>query len=92
MTNKRVTIIITGIVQGVYFRFNTKRKADELGLAGTVRNLPTGQVEVVSEGQEAVLKQLIDWCRQDPGGAVIDKLDLEWQEPVNTFTGFSILH
>ncbi len=57
---------MTGIVQGVFYRYSTKRKADELGLAGTVRNLPDGSVEVVCEGDEKQIERLIEWCRQGP--------------------------
>ena len=63
---RRARIVVTGIVQGVFYRYSTKRKADELGLAGTVRNLPDGSVEIVCEGDEKEIERLIEWCRQGP--------------------------
>ncbi len=83
---------MTGIVQGVYYRYNTKRKADELGLAGTVRNRPDGSVEIVCEGDEKEIERLIEWCRQGPEGAFVEKVDVEWLESSGRLTGFSIVH
>lgn len=81
---------MTGIVQGVFYRYSTKRKADELGLAGTVRNLPDGSVEVVCEGDEKQIERLIEWCRQGPKDAFVEKVDVQWLEASGKFTGFSI--
>ncbi len=83
---------MTGIVQGVYYRYNTKRKADELGLAGTVRNRPDGSVEVVCEGDEKKIERLIEWCGHGPEGAFVKKVDVEWLEQSGGLTGFSIVH
>ena len=83
---------MTGVVQGVYYRFSTKRKADELGLVGTVRNLRDGSVEVVSEGDEEAIKELIAWCRRGPEGASVEDVEVAWQEPSAAFSRFTILH
>jgi acylphosphatase len=82
---------VTGIVQGVYYRHNTKRKADEMRLAGAVRNLPDGSVEIVAEGSEAQIEKLIEWCRQGPRGAFVEKVDVQWHETSGDFENFSIL-
>jgi acylphosphatase len=89
---KRAKIAATGIVQGVNYRWSTKRKAGELGLAGTVRNLPDGSVEVVAEGDEAQIRKLIEWCRQGPRGAVVEKIEVQWHDESGDFMDFSIIY
>ncbi len=59
---KAIHLVIHGRVQGVFFRKYTFEKANELGLKGMVRNLPNGDVEVIAEGPEEVLKEFVDWC------------------------------
>jgi acylphosphatase len=88
---RRAALRVTGVVQGVYYRYNTKRKADELGLAGTVRNLSDGSVEVVCEGDERAIRSLIEWCRQGPEGAFVEGVDVAWQEPTGRLTRFTVL-
>jgi acylphosphatase len=89
---RQAKIIVTGTVQGVFYRYSTKKKADEFGLRGTVRNLPDGRVEVVCEGDEKAVQRLIEWCRQGPRGAVVRDVAIEWKEVTNTFENFSILY
>ena len=89
---RRAALRVTGVVQGVNYRYNTKRKADELGLVGTVRNLPDGSVEVVCEGDEQAIRGLIEWCRQGPEGAFVKGVDVAWQEPAGRLTQFTILY
>lgn len=60
------TIIVTGKVQGVFFRANTKEQADQLGIRGWVRNESDGSVRIEAEGEEELLQQLIAWCRRGP--------------------------
>jgi acylphosphatase len=83
-------IKVTGIVQGVYFRFRTKEKADELGIFGAVRNVLDGSVHIICEGDEGAVKSLIEWCHNGPRGAYVDTVDVEWAEYLGSFTGFSI--
>lgn len=87
---RQATIRVSGIVQGVYYRYSTKEKADELGLSGFVRNLPDGSVEAHAEGEEEDVLGLIEWCRQGPRGARVDRIDVEWREPSLQFADFSI--
>jgi acylphosphatase len=89
---RRARIVVTGIVQGVFYRHNTKRQADELGLAGTVRNLPDGSVEIVCEGDEKEIERLIEWCRQGPRGAFVENVDVQWHEKSGGLTHFSIFY
>ena len=57
---------ITGKVQGVWFRANTKKQADQLGIKGWARNLPDGRVEVLACGNKAEMDQLHEWLKQGP--------------------------
>lgn len=88
---KRVGLKIYGKVQGVFFRDSTQRKAKELNLSGWVRNEPDGTVQIVAEGEEKDLKELIEWCRA--GGAEytrVDKVNIEWLEPSGQFNNFIV--
>lgn len=89
---KRAIIVVSGFVQGVYYRYRAKRQADGLGVRGTAENLPTGQVRIVCEGEEREVNALIEWARTGPEGAIVDKVDVEWQPPSGLFGGFSILY
>lgn len=66
MEIKRWCFLVSGLVQGVYYRASTQTKAVELGLTGYARNLPDGRVEVVAEGTEDKLTQLKTWCDDGP--------------------------
>lgn len=87
---KRFHAIITGVVQGVFFRSNTQRMASNLGLTGWVKNLDNGSVEVIAEGDEEVLKRLLEWLHQGPEDARVDSVKSEWLEPTGEFKEFSI--
>jgi len=67
----RVNIVITGLVQGVFFRASTLEKAQSLSLSGWVKNQPDGSVEIMAEGERYALEELVLWCRQGPPGADI---------------------
>ena len=71
----RLTLKIHGKVQDVNFRWETKKLARELGLVGYVKNLPDGTVELVAEGEEEVLKKLLNYCKIGPRGAVVQRVD-----------------
>jgi len=87
---KRVHLVISGDVQGVFFRHHTNKEANKLGLTGFVRNLPNGNVEVIAEGKEQNLKELIKFCKKGSEGANVDKVQIEYQEAKNEFNTFSI--
>ncbi|MCX8021381.1 MAG: acylphosphatase [Syntrophorhabdaceae bacterium] len=88
---KRVHIYVTGIVQGVFFRHNTARKATALNIKGWVRNLPDGRVEILCEGREEDLEELIRWSKKGPPGAYVEDVEVEWQEFTNEFKDFRIV-
>ncbi len=86
-----IKIIITGKVQGVFFRQSTREKALELGIAGSVENLPDPNiVEVVATGAEADLAELISWCQIGPPRADVKNVEIS-DQPLQEFENFSIL-
>lgn len=85
-----VHVIISGRVQGVWFRANTKQKAEELGLFGWVRNTNDGCVEAVFEGEEIQVKKMINWCHRGPSLAKVVKVEIKKQIPKNELNDFSI--
>ena len=87
---KRVGVIVSGRVQGVWFRAFTREQAIAAGLTGWVRNLPDGSVEALFEGEEEIIKRAIEKCRQGPPSAQVNEVDLEWCEASNAFPAFEI--
>jgi acylphosphatase len=75
---RRAEILVRGLVQGVFFRYNTKRKADEFNIKGLVRNLSDGSVQVISEGADNDIARLVEWCKKGPQGAVVEGVDVTW--------------
>lgn len=93
MTEKHaVRLIIEGIVQGVWYRGSAQRQAGALKLAGWVRNLPDGRVELYAEGPKDDLEQLIGWSRQGPSGAQVTNVEVEWREAEGKVRGFDIAY
>jgi acylphosphatase len=64
--------LVSGLVQGVFFRASTRREAESLGLAGTASNRDDGRVEVVASGSDAALDALERWLREGPPAARVD--------------------
>ncbi|MEN3034697.1 MAG: acylphosphatase [Candidatus Methanosuratincola sp.] len=87
----RVRIKVTGIVQGVGYRYYTYRIARGLDLKGYVRNQKDGSVEVLAEGEKVKLMDLISELRIGPPNSRVDNLSIEWQESRNEFSDFKIL-
>ncbi len=69
---------VHGHVQGVFYRSNTHKVADRLGLTGWVKNCEDGSVEIHAEGDKNTLEELIEWCRHGPALAKVSKIDLNW--------------
>lgn len=74
---RRVRALVSGLVQGVWYRKSTQEEAARLGLAGWVRNLLDGRVEFVAEGSPAEVERLLHWARRGPPGARVDALEVE---------------
>ena len=91
MEKVRAHLIIEGIVQGVFFRANTKETAERNGVHGWVRNRPDGTVEAVLEGEEEMVKKVIEWCHKGPIGAVVENVNTAWQEYKGEFNSFTVI-
>ncbi len=88
--DKRLHIVVGGRVQGVWFRVSTRSQAQSLGLFGQVWNRSDGQVEIIAEGSEAGLRQLLIWCNVGPPGARVDNLESSWSAAAGEFDEFKI--
>jgi len=87
---KIVHIFVHGMVQGVFFRANTVSTAKGLGLKGWVRNRRDGSVEIMAEGKQESLIELIEWCKKGgPSSARVEKVDYKWEEHDGKFTDFT---
>ena len=82
--------LISGRVQGVYFRWFTRQAAESLGVAGWVRNLPDGRVEAWAEGDGQQLEAFRRELQRGPQIARVDDVEEQEVEPRGDFTGFSI--
>ncbi len=82
--------MVEGKVQGVFYRQSTREKAIALGITGTVKNLPDGNVEVIATGTQEQLKQLAHWCNQGPPRAVVTKVN-STTLPLQSFKNFIII-
>ena len=86
----RAHVVISGRVQGVWFRASTKDKAQQLGLTGWIKNTSEGNVEAVFEGEEKLINEMLDWCHHGPPLAQVENIEVKKQEPINGFNGFFI--
>lgn len=78
---RRVGLVVSGTVQGVFFRDTVRGAALERGVAGWARNCADGDVEVVLEGPPEAVEEVVEVCRRGPSGASVSDLDVEDQEP-----------
>lgn len=83
-------IVVTGKVQGVFFRGSTKDIALELGLQGWVRNHPDGTVRIIVQGSEPTFKSFLDWVHKGPEYARVDHVDWEEIEEEKVFIEFKV--
>ncbi len=88
--NIRVHLFISGRVQGVFFRSNTRDKAMGVGLTGWVKNHEDGRVEAVFEGEQENVKKMVEWCRKGPEYARVEDMEIIRGEYTGEFKGFSI--
>lgn len=73
---KHFNITVKGKVQGVFYRASTEKKANELRVKGTVKNLPNGDVYIEAEGDEENLSNFLAWCKQGPSQARVAKIEV----------------
>ena len=73
----RKRLLVSGRVQGVFFRDSCRREAGRLGVSGSATNLDDGRVEVIAEGDESAVSALIEWCREGPPHAEVRGVEVE---------------
>lgn len=86
----RARVVISGRVQGVWFRGTTVEQARRLGLTGWVRNRRDGTVEALFEGERKAVMQIVAWCHRGPGSAHVDNVVVHYEEPTGEFSGFDL--
>ena len=89
MATVRRRVVAHGRVQGVFFRDSTRAEAERRGVAGWVRNTAEGTVEAVFEGEPDVVDALVGFCRDGPGSADVDRLEVDEEAPEG-LSGFSV--
>jgi acylphosphatase len=87
---KRISVVYSGVVQGVGFRFTAQRAARDNNLTGWVKNLPDGRVEVTAEGDETNLKAFINDIKKGFLKNYIEDSAVEWSESKEEFRDFRI--
>ncbi len=87
---KAIQIIVTGKVQGVYFRASTKAVADQIGLKGFIKNQKDGTVLIHAEGDAILMDSFIDWCKYGPDDANVEDATIEDAE-VKNYRNFEVL-
>jgi len=88
----RCHVRISGVVQGVCYRMETRRAAEKLGVKGWVKNRSDGTVEAVFEGTRDAVDQLINWCYSGPRHASVTDIDKTWEEPSDSYQSFDIVY
>jgi len=86
----RIHVFISGLVQGVFFRSETRRVAKNLDIKGWVKNLHDGRVEVLAEGEKENIDKLIEFLKVGPTAATVDKVDIKIESFKNEFNDFEI--
>jgi len=91
-TNARARVVIFGRVQGVFFRVETQRAAERVGVKGWVRNRADGTVEALFEGPKEAVDSVISWCHQGAPAARVTDVSVEWEDYSGEFQGFRITY
>lgn len=86
----RKRALVTGRVQGVFYRDTCRKKAEQRGVAGSAENLPDGSVEVFLEGEESAVADVIEWCRRGTAQSAVESVEVTDEEPQNA-SGFKTL-
>ena len=77
----RAHVFVTGTVQGVYYRANTRDAARDRNVDGWVRNLDDGRVEAVFEGPRDAVEAMVEWCHTGSPAASVDDVNVEYGDP-----------
>ncbi len=92
MVKQSVHILVSGKVQGVFFRQATKVVAIKNNVTGWVKNLENGQVEILLEGDDKNVNSVIDWCYNGPANSRVDQIKIEQQEIFDQYPTFEVLY
>ena len=90
MSLQKAELVISGVVQGVGFRYFVYRIAQQLGVVGWVRNLPDGRVQVVAEGDRCLLESIIEELKVGPRMAHISNVAVKWSEATGKYRSFEV--
>lgn len=90
MTTARAHLVVSGRVQGVWFRGSMQEAAERLGVSGWVRNRRDGTVEAEAEGERGAVEALVAWAHKGPPGARVDAVDVQWIPPRGERGGFVV--
>ncbi|MGC9371684.1 MAG: acylphosphatase [Thermovirgaceae bacterium] len=90
MSEKEAYVRISGIVQGVGFRWRALQKAEELDLKGWIRNRPDGDVDAVLQGNIEKIKTMIGWMERGPSNALVRNIEVEWKKGEKLYEDFII--
>jgi len=90
MSQQRWRITVSGRVQGVFYRASALEAAQRFGVKGTVRNLRDGRVEVVAQGPQEAVQNMLDWCREGPPPAHVESVSVVEERATGEFPDFDI--
>lgn len=88
----RAHVFISGLVQGVFFRWETRKNALKNNVKGWVRNLRDGRVEAVFEGEKEDVEKMIKFCERGPPGAKVEKVEVKWEDYKGEYESFEIIY
>ena len=88
----RARVVISGRVQGVFFRLETKHAADRYGVFGWVKNQRDGTVAALFEGTKENVDSILEWCKVGPPIAKVHRVDVEWEDYKGEFDRFEITY
>ncbi len=83
-------LIVSGKVQGVFYRASCQEVAQALGLTGWIRNLSDGNVEALVQGEKEKIEKLIEWCKKGPAGAKVNNVNITWGNAQEEFKNFDV--
>ncbi len=87
---RKVKILVSGRVQGVYFRLFTQNKAKHFAIKGSAKNLPDGRVEIIAEAENLAIEKFIKWCHKGPITARVDRVEIAELQHDELLTSFEI--
>jgi len=86
----RAELLISGRVQGVFYRASAQQEAMRLGLVGEICNLPDGSVEAIVEGPKERIEEFVEWCKRGPPSAQVDGVRVRWGKALDEFRTFRV--